>query len=61
MSNEKNIKRPSEVLLWSVAFPGFGQLLNKQYVKGLTFILLEVNINMQGKINVALVHSFYST
>ena len=27
-----------EKVLWSIAFPGFGQILNKQIMKGLIFI-----------------------
>ena len=38
---------PKEVLLWSIAFPGFGQLLNGKYFKGIMLILLEVIINIQ--------------
>jgi TM2 domain-containing membrane protein YozV len=30
-----------EAILWSVAFPGFGQLLNGHLIKGIMFIFLE--------------------
>lgn len=42
---------PKEKLLWSIAFPGFGQLLNGKYVKGIIFISLEFIINVQSKFN----------
>src|SRR5699024_9250753 len=48
----------SEVLLWSIALPGFGQLLNKKYVKGIFFILVEIFINVKAVLNVVIVHSF---
>lgn len=41
----------NEKLLWSIALPGLGQLLNGKYVKGITFILLEIIINVQSKFN----------
>jgi len=49
---------PKEKLLWSVAFPGFGQLLNGKYVKGVTFILLEFIINVQSNFNEVIYYSF---
>jgi hypothetical protein len=47
-----------EKLLWSVAIPGFGQLLNKKYVKGITLIALEFIINVKANINTIIVSSF---
>ena len=47
-----------EKLLWSIALPGFGQLLNGKYVKGLVFILLEIVINVQAHFNMVILHSF---
>ncbi|MFT4415840.1 hypothetical protein ACLM5H_18430 [Fredinandcohnia humi] len=40
-----------ERLFWSIALPGFGQFLNKQYIKGITFILLEFLVNTQANFN----------
>ncbi|SDN85461.1 hypothetical protein [Halobacillus aidingensis] len=48
-----------EILLWSIAFPGFGQLLNGHLIKGLAFILLEVILNVNSSFNMAIVHSFH--
>lgn len=47
-----------EILLWSIAFPGFGQILNGQVIKGLAFILLEIIINFNSSFNMAIIHSF---
>ncbi|UFU00425.1 hypothetical protein KO561_05620 [Radiobacillus kanasensis] len=47
-----------EVLLWSIAFPGFGQLLNKSYIKGLLFIFLEFLININSNFNEIIYLSF---
>jgi hypothetical protein len=48
-----------ETVLWSIAIPGFGQLLNKKYIKGITLILLEFIINVKANINTLIVLSFY--
>ena len=47
-----------EALLWSIALPGFGQLLQKQYIKGVLFVLLEFLINSQSNFNEAILLSF---
>ncbi|MDR0137031.1 hypothetical protein RFW18_04680 [Metabacillus idriensis] len=47
-----------EVLLWSIAFPGFGQLLNRQLIKGILFITLELLINTYSHFNQVIMLSF---
>lgn len=47
-----------EAVLWSVALPGFGQLLVGQYFKGALFIFLEFLVNVNGKFNSAIMLSF---
>lgn len=47
-----------EALLWSIALPGFGQLLNHKYVKGLLLVGLEVLVNVMGNFNTIIVLSF---
>src|SRR5699024_2230310 len=37
---------------------GFGQFLNKKYFKAITFIVLEVMINLGGKVNTIIMESF---
>lgn len=48
-----------EAVLWSIAIPGFGQLNNKKYIKGLLFIGLEFLINMKSHLNIAIISSFH--
>jgi TM2 domain-containing membrane protein YozV len=48
----------SEAIFWSIAFPGFGQLLNGQVLKGLLFILLEFIINLNSSFNLGIMFSF---
>lgn len=52
-------KNPLEKLYWSIAFPGFGQLLNGQLFKGTLLILLEILINVQSNFNEIIVLSFH--
>lgn len=54
VSNIQKIER----LLWSVALPGFGQLLNRKYFKGFVLITLEVLINVQSHLNKVIQLSF---
>lgn len=51
-------RKKLEVVLWSIALPGFGQLLNKKYVKGIILILLEFLVNVFGNFNRIIVLSF---
>ena len=47
-----------EKVLWSIALPGFGQLLNGKFLKGLLLILLEFLINVQSNFNKMIIYSF---
>lgn len=47
-----------EKLLWCVALPGFGQFLNKKYVKGIVLLILEILVNVKAKLNEIIVFSF---
>lgn len=47
-----------EKILWSVALPGFGQLLNGKYAKGILLLFLEFLINVQSNFNEAIMLSF---
>ncbi|WP_273852392.1 hypothetical protein [Guptibacillus spartinae] len=49
---------PLEVLLWSIAFPGFGQIINKMYIRGAFFIVLEFVINVNANLNMNILYSF---
>lgn len=48
-----------EIILWSIAFPGFGQILNGHFIKGLSFIIIEVILNYNSRFNMAIIHSFH--
>lgn len=52
------MRSPLEMVLWSIAFPGFGQILNGRIFKGLLFLGLEFLINVNANINEAIVLSF---
>lgn len=47
-----------EAILWSIALPGFAQLLNRKFVKGIVFISLEFLINVNSHFNIVILHSF---
>ncbi len=49
----------TEVILWSIALPGFGQLLNGKYLKGLLLVGLEFLINVQSRLNEVIISSFH--
>ncbi len=51
-------RKELEVILWSIALPGIGQILNKQIFKGTFFITLEFFINVQSNFNHAIMYSF---
>jgi hypothetical protein len=52
-------KNAIEKLLWSIALPGFGQLLNGKYIKGFTLIVLEILVNVQANFNEVIMLSFH--
>ncbi|GGB41966.1 hypothetical protein F3157_15900 [Virgibacillus dakarensis] len=58
-NNRESRSKRSEMLLWSIAFPGFGQLLNAHYIKGLSLIALEFIVNVQGNFNTIIVLSYH--
>lgn len=47
-----------EKVLWSIALPGFGQLLNGKYIKGIVLIILEFLVNVLGNFNKVIILSF---
>ncbi len=50
--------QPIEKLFWSIALPGFGQILNGKLIKGIVFIFLEFLINIQSNFNKVIILSF---
>lgn len=49
---------PLMVAWWSAIFPGFGQYMLNQYIRGTLFTLFEVIINTLSHLNQAIVYSF---
>lgn len=47
-----------EAVLWSIALPGFSQLLARQLWKGTLFVVLEFLINVYSNFNAGIMHSF---
>jgi hypothetical protein len=47
-----------EAILWSIALPGFPQLLINSYIKGILFVTLEFLVNIQSNFNEAIRLSF---
>jgi hypothetical protein len=52
-------KKQFELLMWSIALPGFGQFLNGKYYKGTVLVLLEFLINVQANFNQIIILSFH--
>ncbi|WP_019390880.1 hypothetical protein [Priestia filamentosa] len=48
-----------EKLLWSIALPGFGQILNGKLIKGIFIHFLEILINVQANFNEVIILSFH--
>lgn len=48
-----------EKLLWSIALPGFGQILNGKLIKGIFILFLEILINVQANFNEVIILSFH--
>lgn len=51
-------KSPLAAAMWSVAIPGFGQLYNRKFAKGLVLIILEFLINVNSHLNMAIFYSW---
>lgn len=49
-----------EKAFWSIVLPGFGQLLNGKFLKGLLLNLLKVLINVQLNFNKVIIYSFHT-
>ncbi|CDQ20887.1 hypothetical protein [Halobacillus karajensis] len=48
-----------EAFFWSVALPGFAQVLNGKILKGFVFIVLEIFINVKSNFNEVIYLSFH--
>ena len=56
-TNSLHLRNPWVSAWWSAAMPGFGHLILGKYLKGYTLILLEVILNMGGKLNLGIMYS----
>jgi hypothetical protein len=54
----ENRNKIVESILWSIALPGFSQLLNGRLFKGFLFIILEIIINVYSNFNEVIRLSF---
>lgn len=55
---QMHVRHPLMAVWWAMSFVGFGQLMVGSYVKGYLLVLLEIIINMQAKLNMAIIYSF---
>lgn len=57
---KENMKRLTklEAVLWSIAFPGFPQLLAGEWVKGILLVGLEIYVNLLSHFNEGIILSF---
>ncbi|MBM4763272.1 hypothetical protein [Bacillus sp. B15-48] len=53
------MNRKVEAIFWSIALPGFSQLINGKLIKGIMFVFLEIIINVQANFNTIIIHSFH--
>ncbi|SFL78833.1 hypothetical protein [Salibacterium qingdaonense] len=56
--NQEKQSRKLEIVLWSIALPGFGHLILRKYVKGLLLVFLEILVNVCGNFNTIIILSF---
>jgi hypothetical protein len=47
-----------EAVMWSIALPGFAQLLTGNLVKGILFVILEFLVNLNSNFNKGIMYSF---
>lgn len=55
---EDSYRSPWVSAVWSAAFPGFGQLYNRDYLPALVFIALEILVNMKSNLNLSIFYTF---
>ncbi|MFX3616998.1 MAG: hypothetical protein ACE3JK_05695 [Sporolactobacillus sp.] len=51
-------RNPIVIAWWSAAFPGFGHILLNMHLKGNLFFIFEIVINVNMKLNLAMVYTF---
>ncbi|WP_091662268.1 hypothetical protein [Alteribacillus iranensis] len=58
-TNKKQHYGKLEMILWSIALPGFAQLSMGSYIKGVLFVGLEIAINVMANLNHVILLSFH--
>ncbi|MBC9783771.1 hypothetical protein H1S01_04495 [Heliobacterium chlorum] len=57
-TNHIHLRNPWVTVWLSALFPGFGQIFLGSYVKGFLLIIWEIVINVESKLNLAILYSF---
>lgn len=57
MANKKKLTK-LEAVMWSIALPGFAQLLTGNLIKGILFVVLEFLVNVYSNFNKGIMLSF---
>ncbi len=55
---QMHVRNPLITVWWATSFAGFGQMIIGSYVKGYALVLLEIIINTQAHLNLAIMYSF---
>jgi TM2 domain-containing membrane protein YozV len=55
---QMHVRHPLVAVWWAMSFAGFGQMMVGSYVKGYVLVLLEIIINLQAQLNLAIIYSF---
>lgn len=55
---ERNKLTKLEAIMWSIALPGFTQLLTGNLIKGILFVTLEIIVNVFSHFNKGIMYSF---
>jgi hypothetical protein len=53
-----HVRHPLVTVWWAASFAGFGQMMLGSYVKGYVLVLLEIIINVEAHLNLAIMYSF---
>ncbi|MBB5172387.1 hypothetical protein [Texcoconibacillus texcoconensis] len=57
-TNVVQYRNPTVVMWWSAAIPGYGHVMLSKYIKGFLLILWEFTVNLNAKVNTAILYTF---
>jgi hypothetical protein len=57
-TSEMHTRHPLMSVWWAASFGGFGQMLIGSYIKGFVLVVMEIILNLQSHLNVAILYSF---